>query len=906
MTKRLAIFLLLGFFSNMMFAQSQNKENVVSVAQFGLDPDKGDDASSILREAIDLCKKKHAKKLIFPKGRYDFYPDQAVEKLMFISNNTSGLKRVAMIIEDMKNFEIDGQGSTFIFHGYICPFIIENSQKILLNNFSIDFARTFDSEGTILAVQKDQLDVSFSEKYPYKIENGLLIFTDGKKTEYPYGNFLEFDPVKKETAFMVNDYYTGPSIRVEEIGPRQVRVHLPNAKGTPGNTMVFAPSHRLCPAITISKSQNVTVDAVNIFHSGGMGIISQMSKNISINRVKVTTTPDSKRVVSCTADATHFSNCSGKVSVTNCLFENQMDDATNVHGLYMRIEKIISPDAVLAHLVHYEQAGVDFITKGQKVELVNPASMRTYSELMVKSVKRYNDEYSQIEFKHNMPSEVKVKDVVGLTTFPEVLFKNNVVRNNRARGLLLGSRKNIMVDGNTFHTPGAAIMTGGDAEYWFEQGGVSNLVIRNNKFENCNYGVWGNSVIQISAGSDDKSNSPRFNRNVTIENNFFRVFDPRILDVSSVDSLIFKNNKIEESTDYPAQNEGSKPFKIINSTNVKIDAEPFVYENPIDFSYPYFNGEKEVSKTELRDPAIIRDGDTYYLVYTHFPFTHHTSRDSSKIDYNSSPGIRLYSSKDLKKWKFEKWLVKSSELPENCPYKNRFWAPEIRKMNNKFYLIFYADNWIKDEYNCDGKMGYVAFVGVSDKVDGPYEHISWLKGAGCDSHLFGDENGKTYIVMPFSNEYIQEVDLSGIENGDIKLIGERKMIVARDNSDVGKKSSPDYMEAPWMIKRNGKYILFTGSPYKESKDGNEDLAPGYWVGAAIANNIWGPYKKLPQVFLGGHIAVFTGPDDKEWFSYRGESGGVSQGKLCIDPIQFNEDGTVPLFYPTTGLVKVEK
>lgn len=340
---------------------------------------------------------------------------------------------------------------------------------------------------------------------------------------------------------------------------------------------------------------------------------------------------------------------------------------------------------------------------------------------------------------------------------------------------------------------------------------------------------------------------------------------------------------------------------------------PFAYTNPISFSYPYFDGSVEKTITELRDPAIIRHGDRYYLTYTVFPFTHSTSRDPNKIDYNSSPGIRLYSSPDLKNWTFENWLIKSSDLPEDCPYKHRFWAPEIHKINNRFYLIFTSDNWIKDEYNKGGKIGaYVAFVGVANRVTGPYEHITWLKGAGCDSTLFVDDDGKTYSIMPFGNEYIQEVDLAGIDNGDIKLVGERKMIVAKDNSDVGKKTSPDYMEGPWMIKRNGKYILFTAAPYKRPvRDGDQaltaapDLAPGYWVGAAVAENVWGPYKKEPHVFLGGHIAVFRGPDGKEWFSYRGESGGRGQGRLCIDPIQFNRNGSVKPFQPSTERVTID-
>ena len=125
-------------------------------------------------------------------------------------------------------------------------------------------------------------------------------------------------------------------------------------------------------------------------------------------------------------------------------------------------------------------------------------------------------------------------------------------------------------------------------------------------------------------------------------------------------------------------------FSCKPKVSTKTTEKTFSYENPSTFSYIYDNGKTTDTITELRDPCIIREGDTYYLVFTHFPFTHHTSKDESKPDMNSSPGIRLYSSKDLKNWTFEKWLVKSSELPEDCPYKHRFWAPEIHKIKNKF------------------------------------------------------------------------------------------------------------------------------------------------------------------------------------------------------------------------------
>jgi hypothetical protein len=46
---------------------------------------------------------------------------------------------------------------------------------------------------------------------------------------------------------------------------------------------------------------------------------------------------------------------------------------------------------------------------------------------------------------------------------------------------------------------------------------------------------------------------------------------------------------------------------------------PFTYQNPLNFSYDYYDGTKQQSITELRDPAIIRDGDTFYIVFTRIP-----------------------------------------------------------------------------------------------------------------------------------------------------------------------------------------------------------------------------------------------------------------------------------------------
>lgn len=568
---------ILGMLFTVLFCMActsiHKQGEVVDASAFGLKPDTGKDASGFIRKALEYCVENGAAKLIIKPGRYDFYPEQTFETYLFISNNHDGLKSVAFFLKGMANFEISAPGAQFVFHGYTLPFVLENCRNVKLAGFSIDFARTFQSEGDILSVESGKLEVSFPIEYPFKVENERLKFYDETgRTEYPFGNLLEFDPVRKETAYMARDYYVGNNLKAEQTGPRSVRLYIPEIQGKTGNKMVFAPNHRLVPNIVAHQCEDIEVDSITMYNSGGMGFIAQMSKNLTVRKMIVT--PPSGKVVSCTADATHFSNCTGKIRIEDCLFENQMDDATNIHGIYMRIEKVLTPYKLLVRLVHHEQLGMDIFSPEDSVEVVDAKTMVTYAHARIDSVKRLNKDFTEIIFSDRLPEKIKINDVVGTMVTPDVVLKNTVCRRNRARGVLLGSRTSILVEGCTFHIGGAAIMTGGDSQYWFEQGGVSNMTIRNNIFDNCMFGNWGRAVISMDAGEEpEPAGALRFNRNVTVENNEFRLVDPRIVSAVSVDGFIFRNNKIIRSDDYPFSPQQAEPFIMERSVRVDIEKE---------------------------------------------------------------------------------------------------------------------------------------------------------------------------------------------------------------------------------------------------------------------------------------------------------------------------------------------
>lgn len=557
------------------------------VSTFGAKADDGVDDTAAVRAAIQAVKKAGAGvTLLFDKGCYDFFPNKAEERYLFVSNNDEGLKRIAFALEGLKDVTIDGRGARFLFRGWMTPFSISQCDQVTLKNFSMDWTRTFHSEGVIVENHADGVTVQIPPHFPYDIRNGVLVFTDGQlNTEpqttvkgselvYRYGSLLEFDVQRRETAYMVPDYYgLQNGIAAKDLGERKVRLFKDKLKGTVGNVFVFSPNHRDCCGFVLSDTQGTTLCDLTIYHAGGMGILGQRSRDIVVERVQVT--PGKSRIVSTTADATHFANCSGKLVLKDCLFENQKDDATNVHGIYVRVMGRTA-QGIEIKLVHPQQHGFHYLTPGMKIELVHGKSLITYATATVKAVTVLNKEYAEVTVNEPLPAELEAGDVIAeLDNYPETLISGCTIRNNRARGILLGSRARMVIEKNTFHTPGAAILLEGDGCFWFEQAGVRDLVIRDNLFDTCNFGVWGRATIETGAGPDKSCRATsRYNRNIVIENNTFKTFGigAPLVQMYCAQNVTIRKNTIMTSEAYPAKKgDASTPYCFTDSDTIQIE-----------------------------------------------------------------------------------------------------------------------------------------------------------------------------------------------------------------------------------------------------------------------------------------------------------------------------------------------
>lgn len=531
----------------------QPQGGVVNVGDYLDEYTFGDDVTLAFRRAVEQAREQNADSLIVPQGTYHFYPELAFEKYAYVSNNSAGLKRFVFDLTGLEDFVLDAKGSKFILHGYVSAFTIDGCTDVTVRNLTMDYARTFHSEGRVVRVGDGWVDLRFPDDYIYAIRNGDLHFSDERGNDYPFSHLLEFNYERREPEFMASDYWlTDNTIPAEQNEDGTVRIFKKKLTAKVGNIMLLGPGHRLCPAFAISDSRGVLIENVNIHHSGGMGVVAQRSGDIELNKVYIEPEEGTDRVISITADATHFSHCDGYVRMIDCHFFNQIDDATNIHGMYGVVKQVLGPDRIIVLFPHHQQYGLDVIREGIEVEMLKQMSMKTYDEIKVKDVIRLNKEWYEVTFDRPMAETASVGDLLTEMRYPEVLIKGCRMGNNRARGLLLGSRKKTVIEDCYFHVPGSPIYFEGDGYYWYEQAGVRDVIIRNNVFDNCNYGYknWGTACIACGSGPKEDRLESAYNRNILIENNTFRAFDPRILNVYSVDSLVFRNNTIEWTDDY--------------------------------------------------------------------------------------------------------------------------------------------------------------------------------------------------------------------------------------------------------------------------------------------------------------------------------------------------------------------
>jgi len=523
---------------------------------YGITPESSD-IGPALRKLIEQARQSGAtSRILIPKGIYQIKNSTAHCMSFYTSNHDQqDIHPIGIPLVDLKNFTLDAQGSTIIFHGKMMPMLVMDSKNVSIQNINIASDTPFSTEAHIVENENGSTLVKIPEFCRWKVENGIF---------YNMGDGW-CDPINNAAAFRADgrmmplntqgDLTWSP--RAEQVGKDLVRFNQ-NTKSLgmkKGDVLILRRYSRPHPALCLYRAKNTTLIKVVMHDAQGMALLAQRSENVRI--IGGGCIRSKGRMHTTEADATHFSNMRGSIIVKYAHYESMMDDAINVHSTCLRIEEVKSPTQILCRYVHNQAFGFEVFLPGEKVQFIKGPSLENNKTLnKVKSVKKLNERQLLINLEKPLPKGIGKGDAIeNADWYPSVSFLDNTVRWNRARGSLFTTPKKVVVKGNKFlWGSGSAILLAGDAQGWYESGACQSVRIEGNLFEQnltSRYQFTEGIISIYPEVKEPNKQKRRYHRNILIKNNKFITHRVPLVFAISAENIIFKGNRVQWNNDFP-------------------------------------------------------------------------------------------------------------------------------------------------------------------------------------------------------------------------------------------------------------------------------------------------------------------------------------------------------------------
>lgn len=419
----------------------------------------------------------------------------------------------------------------------------------------------------------------------YRIVGDRLLFS-GYDWEYPMGESIVFDPSTHrpwfDTAAYDHGYWSG-EMGAREIEPGVVEFTRLSARDVPPVGSIWddkGPTklNRLYPAIAVLCSKNVTLENVHVYRSGGMSLIAEYSADVTLRNFSTAAHEGSPRMITSSADATHFVNCKGVITLEDCRFESMLDDATNIHGIYMLVDTLLSSNVLRASFGHFQQEGNHFAEPGDIMRFVDKSTLKPVGQGKLISIDRTDRKSYVIETEFDAsavdaPSGLAIENI---SCNASAVIRGCTVRYNRARSLLLSTLGDVLVENCDFKSQMSGINVSGDANFWFESGPTRNIVIRNNRFEDL--GIGGNGpmpVLLVDPVLPVMGNDFYYHDKIVFTGNRISTFDSQLVYARSVRSIEVSDNEFIDSGNYRPLFPNLSAIDLQSCENVKIEGNDF-------------------------------------------------------------------------------------------------------------------------------------------------------------------------------------------------------------------------------------------------------------------------------------------------------------------------------------------
>lgn len=271
------------------------------------------------------------------------------------------------------------------------------------------------------------------------------------------------------------------------------------------------------------------------------------------------------------------------------------------------------------------------------------------------------------------------------------------------------------------------------------------------------------------------------------------------------------------------------------------------------------------------DPEGIIYDDTYWIYPT---WSDH---------YDRQTFFDCFSSKDLTTWTKHAGILDTTSVKWA---KRAMWAPSVISKDGKYYFFFGAN----DVH--EGEIGGIG-VAVSDRPEGPYRD---LLGKPLINDIVNGAQPIDQFVFHDGDEYY--LYYGGWGHCNIaRLNSDFTALIAFDDGDIYKEITPaNYVEGPFMLKRNNKYYFMW------SEGGW--TGPDYSVAYAIADSPFGPFNRIGKILQqdslvatgAGHHSVVQIPNTDDYYMiYHRRPLEETHGNhraTCIEKMIFDEKGFI--------------
>ncbi len=492
------------------------------------------------------------KNLTLPKGKYVFLSKNANNRELFISNTIAereykkaeekNIRKIAVVIDGVKNMDIDCNDSTFIMNGQMTHLMLKNCENISIKNLTIETVLPNIHKIKVTKASPFYVTFEIVDAENFIEENGEYFWqgTDYKMSLTDFQNKAFWMPTACEDNYnhiiRSNHHPLYGAASIRRVGDKtlNVRFILPKDYKV-GQVFYLFPSKRKEVGIFVDSCKNIKFLNVKQRYNNSLAFVAQNSEYIELDNVDFSANPDNKVDFCSVADFMQFSMCRGKIAVKNSNFSGSGDDACNVHGIHFKIIES-NKSELTVRFPHEQSYGFECIREGDAIAFIDPETLLEVGRTKVLKATLRDKYYYDIVISGCEAPIGEGGVIENVSACPDFEFSDNTVNKVVTRGVLATTRGRIRIENNKFLNTGmSGILISDDAESWYESGYVTDVVIKGNAFMNC-----GENAILIKP--EIKKYAGPVHKNILIENNLFVLNETHALNATSCTDIIMQGN----------------------------------------------------------------------------------------------------------------------------------------------------------------------------------------------------------------------------------------------------------------------------------------------------------------------------------------------------------------------------